>query len=129
MNYARTFGHHPDSVTAARRFVADLLSTEEPVVSESVQIMVSELATNCIRHTPNGFELSVELTEEAIRVEVSDRGDGVPAQQNPPPTQPSGRGLRIVAALADDWGVTPAPAGKGKTVWFTRGLRVAPKPV
>lgn len=129
MRFARSFSHHPDSVTAARRFVADLLSDQEPSVSESVQIMVSELATNCIRHTPNGFELGVELTEDAIRVEVSDRGDGVPSPQDPPPTQPSGRGLRIVAALADDWGVTPVPTGKGKTVWFTRGLTVASKPV
>lgn len=129
MRYARSFRHHPDSVTAARRFVAELLTAEDSAVSESVQIMVSELATNCIRHTPNGFELGVELTENVIRVEVSDPGDGVPSEQNPPPTQPSGRGLRIVAALADDWGVTPAPTGKGKTVWFTRGLTVASKPV
>ncbi|MPY63287.1 ATP-binding protein, partial [Streptomyces spongiae] len=29
----------------------------------------------------------------------------------------SGRGLHLVAALADDWGVTPRPTAPGKTVW------------
>jgi hypothetical protein len=46
------------------------------------------------------------------------------AEKQPPSTPPipdssseSGRGLHLVAALSDDWGVTPRPAAPGKTVW------------
>ncbi|MFJ8824891.1 ATP-binding protein [Streptomyces sp. NPDC102467] len=46
------------------------------------------------------------------------------ADKQPPPTAPapdsareSGRGLLLVTALADDWGVTPRPTAPGKTVW------------
>jgi anti-sigma regulatory factor (Ser/Thr protein kinase) len=129
LNYTRSFKHHPDSVTGARHFVADLLRDEDTTASEAVVVMVSELATNCIRHTPTGFDLQVERTEDGIRVEVFDRGDGVPIQRNPLPTEPSGRGLRIVGALADEWGVTPSSHGEGKTVWFTKRLLTTPKPV
>jgi hypothetical protein len=38
----------------------------------------------------------------------------------------NGRGLRIVDALADDWGITPY--GAGKTVWFEVHLEAAPSP-
>jgi hypothetical protein len=34
-----------------------------------------------------------------------------------------GRGLAIVEATADKWGVDPAPSGDGKTVWFLRAAR------
>ena len=83
--------------------------------------MVSELVSNCIRHTPSTFEVSVELTAATIRVEVSDQGLGTPKLRRPPPSQPTGRGLQIVELLADDWGVRQAAdSSRGKTVWFVK---------
>jgi hypothetical protein len=38
-------------------------------------------------------------------------------RQNPVPRGESGRGLLLVEALADDWGVMPRPCGPGKIVW------------
>ncbi|MFC8404485.1 ATP-binding protein [Streptomyces griseoincarnatus] len=40
----------------------------------------------------------------------------------------SGRGLLLVATLADDWGVTDRPGGPGKTVWASVGLRGSAEP-
>ncbi len=40
----------------------------------------------------------------------------------------SGRGLLLVAALADDWGVTDRPGGLGKTVWASVCLRGSAEP-
>lgn len=54
-----------------------------------------------------------------LRVEVTDaRGDRVPRIEDPEERREaeSGRGLRLVAAYADRWGVAPAPAGC-RTVW------------
>jgi hypothetical protein len=80
--------------------------------------MVSELATNCIRHTDGGFELTITRTGGGIRVEATDGAGGTPAMRSPKPTDPSGRGLKIVDMLSAEWGVDQHAAA-GKTVWFT----------
>jgi hypothetical protein len=57
-----------------------------------------------------------------LRIEVADtRTERRPAHEaadNPPPLhEESGRGLYLVARLADRWGVTPRVAAPGKQVW------------
>ncbi len=117
MNATRSFPAARHSVTAARRFAWRTLDGTPHEVREAVELMISELATNCIRHVQASFELSIHRTPEEIRVEVSDPGSGTPAMRFPGPNDPTGRGLRIVDMLSDEWGVRPAsPAGK--TVWF-----------
>jgi anti-sigma regulatory factor (Ser/Thr protein kinase) len=113
-----TFANVLASVRQARRWVASRLEGVPAEVGEAVAVMVSELATNSVRHAASSFSVSVDRSPEAIRVEVSDSGNGEPTMQAPHADQPSGRGLRIVDALADDWGVRYS-AGSGKTVWFT----------
>ncbi|TLS45930.1 ATP-binding protein [Streptomyces montanus] len=58
------------------------------------------------------------MTGGTLRIEVTDtRGDRpVPRPQPPSPEAESGRGLVLVEALADRWGVTSGPAPR-KTVW------------
>ncbi|WP_037671324.1 ATP-binding protein, partial [Streptomyces afghaniensis] len=52
-----------------------------------------------------------------LRIEVTDtRGDRLPTPQLPSHDPESGRGLLIVDALADRWGVTPGLPPR-KTVW------------
>jgi anti-sigma regulatory factor (Ser/Thr protein kinase) len=80
--------------------------------------MVSELATNCIRHTASEFELTIARTQGQIRVEVTDRAGGTPRMRSPSVDEPTGRGLQIVDLLSHAWGVDAAAEG-GKTVWFT----------
>jgi anti-sigma regulatory factor (Ser/Thr protein kinase) len=80
--------------------------------------MVSELATNSLRHAGSDFRVHVERDDGQVRVAVSDSGPGQPFLRSPHPREPTGRGLRIVQALADDWGVAPLHDGRGKVVWF-----------
>jgi anti-sigma regulatory factor (Ser/Thr protein kinase) len=116
MTVEREFPCKPSSVTAARRFVRELLSEQPRETSELAELMSSELATNCVQHARTAFEISVSVGRE-IRVEVRDSGAGAPRQLSPAPAQPSGRGLLIVDATAERWGVVDQP--NGKTVWFT----------
>jgi hypothetical protein len=79
--------------------------------------MISELASNCIRHTDTGFDLTIIRTPAEIRVEATDRAVEEPRLRSPAPTDPNGRGLQIVDMLSSSWGFEPLPEG-GKTVWF-----------
>ena len=119
MNETRSFAHVPASAGAARRFAAEILAASAaPAALETIQLMVSELATNCILHTESGFDLTIVRDSARIRVEATDRGAGEPRKRSPKPTDATGRGLQIVDMLSTDWGYHRSPDG-GKTVWFT----------
>jgi serine phosphatase RsbU (regulator of sigma subunit)/anti-sigma regulatory factor (Ser/Thr protein kinase) len=113
-----TFPGSPDAVSDARVFVADALDGAPREVVETIALLVSELATNSVRHASAGFTLRVERGPDRIRIAVTDAGPGNPELRTPDPAEASGRGLQIVEALSDAWGCTPAPDGRGKTVWF-----------
>jgi anti-sigma regulatory factor (Ser/Thr protein kinase) len=117
VKHTRTFPHEPESVPAARRFATGLLRGVSSDTLESVELMVSELATNCIRHTDSGFVLTVERADGDIRIEATDGAGGTPQMRSPEPTEPSGRGLKIIDMLSAEWGVEQH-ATEGKTVWF-----------
>lgn len=121
----RSFEPVPESVAAARRFARGALHGAPAETLEAVELMVSELASNCIRHTGHGFALTVSQNADEIRVEASDSGTGDPRKRSPDVTDATGRGLLIIDMLAAAWGVNPR-ASSGKTVWFT--LRTAPAP-
>ncbi|MEU2540193.1 ATP-binding protein [Streptomyces iakyrus] len=84
--------------------------------------VVAELASNAVRHgrvLGRDFRLRLELhADRTLRIEVTDaRGDRVPRIPDPvEDNAEGGRGLRIVEAYADRWGVAQAPAN-AKTVW------------
>src|SRR6202012_1361029 len=114
----------PPSAHAARGFATDALAGSPASMVEAVELMVSELATNCIRHERTSFHITILGSSQEIRVEVTDSGTGTPTMRSPGPDEPSGRGLQIVDMLSDSWGVDPEdPAGK--TVWFTMPAAVA----
>lgn len=113
----RRFPGRRESITAARQFARDAVRERPAETRDAIELMVSELATNCVEHARSDFELAIELSPRAIRVEARDEGPGRPTPRSPAPSEPSGRGLRIVEAMSDDWGV-----GIGrdeKIVWFT----------
>ncbi len=118
MRAERTFPADPLSVPAARRFATDALSEVPLDVRQSVELMVSELATNGIRHGQTSFNLVVEQRAGEIRVAITDQGGGTPTMRFPSPDEPTGRGLQIVEMLSERWGVEQQP-DSGKTVWFT----------
>ncbi len=118
MRRMRTFPAIPQSVHAARRFATDTLSGNPTSMVDAVELMVSELATNCIRHERTSFHITIMGSTQEVRVEVTDSGSGTPTMRSPGPDEPSGRGLQIVDMLSDSWGVEPEDPS-GKTVWFT----------
>lgn len=126
MRERHTFPNEPESVTAARNFVRRALEGVPTDMAQTVELMVSELATNCVRHTDGNFEISVEQDAEEIRVEAVDSGGGKPQLRSPGPSDPHGRGLLIVDALADAWGVDVARGQK--FVWFTVPVPTRPEP-
>ena len=117
MTSVRRFRRQPESVPAARRFVRDVLRDQPRDVREAVELMATELATNCVQHAKTSFELTINHGQEQIRIEVSDTGPGHPVSRSPTPKERRGRGLRLVEAMSDSWGVDPS--SRGKTVWFT----------
>jgi two-component sensor histidine kinase len=122
MSNERVFPNSPRAVADARRYALETVGEVEPDVADALAVMVSELATNCIRHAATQFAMTVDRTPHEIRVAVTDSGSGHPAVRSPALTDRSGRGLQIVQAFADDWGVSLAEATPGKTVWFTVSL-------
>ncbi|MEU6578817.1 ATP-binding protein [Streptomyces sp. NPDC046805] len=107
------------SVPAARRFVAWSLTywgLAEWERADDVLLCVSELATNAIVHgvpPGRGFLLRVRYDGDVLRVETHDSGSGVPRVADE--ADEGGRGLLLVAALADKWGV--GERRPGKAVW------------
>jgi anti-sigma regulatory factor (Ser/Thr protein kinase) len=114
----RSFPADRRSVTAARRFASAVIDVAPGEVREAVELMVSELATNAVKHVSSGFEVSISCSHGTITVGVSDPSDTHPTLRSPGPDDPTGRGLRIVEMLSDAWGVR-SRAPHGKTVWFT----------
>lgn len=119
MNYVRTFAGTPQSVRAARRFATTtLLGTPRETV-DAIVLMVSELASNSVRFAGSKFTVHIQRVRNQIRVEVADDGNGTPTLRFPQPQDLSGRGLVIVHAMSEEWGVAPSTPPPGKSVWFT----------
>ncbi|MFB8245436.1 ATP-binding protein [Streptomyces sp. NPDC055952] len=97
---------------------------------EAAAQVVAELASNAVLHgrvPGRDFRLLLELRPgRTLRIEVTDaRGDRVPRLPEPVEEDAEGgRGMAIVQACADRWGVSGAPAG-AKTVWAELALRHA----
>ncbi|NEB90583.1 protein phosphatase, partial [Streptomyces bauhiniae] len=87
---------------------------------EDATAVVSELVTNAVVHAGTEVEVDWRLEESgAFTVEVHDqhpaRAPRDPADDTPYETSEHGRGLRLVATLAESWGVTYRTGRK--TVW------------
>ena len=116
MNHSRVFAAQPGSIRAARAFVEATLAGIELPALQSIVLMVSELATNSVRHAGSEFTVDITSAGDAVRVVITDRGSGEPLMRAPTNDEPSGRGLRIVDRLADEWGIGDGSAAT--SVWF-----------
>ncbi|WP_217127306.1 ATP-binding protein [Streptomyces sp. AC558_RSS880] len=88
--------------------------------TEAAEHLVAELAANAATHgrlAGRDFRLALLDRDGTLRIEVTDtRGDDLPRHHRPAPDAESGRGLLLVEALADRWGVRLGPVPR-KTVW------------
>ena len=129
---SRSFPAYAVSVPTARGFVTELLDGWPGRLQETAALLVSELATNAVRHgSGQDFDISVRLGpgDDQLWVGVTDRGPGLPSARQPPVTDEHGRGLQLVGLLASRWGVRRARGSRTKTVWFElTGAQAHPEP-
>ena len=116
---------HPSCAGRVRRMVAAHLTLWHlsHLLDEAV-LATSELFANAVRHAgadpADSIALVLEHTEDELRVTLSDPSPLLPRPRTSGTAAESGRGLAIVAALADDWGTAPPdPGTPGKKVWFS----------
>ncbi|MFE0253656.1 ATP-binding protein [Streptomyces sp. NPDC059010] len=116
------YARHRQSIPAARRLTAGALKywhLDHWPRTDDLLLCVSELATNALLHGAppgRGFLLRVRYDGHVLRVEVHDSGTGVPRiPDDPDAPDEGGRGLLLVGALADKWGV--GERNPGKVVW------------
>jgi anti-sigma regulatory factor (Ser/Thr protein kinase) len=105
---------------AARAVVAGVLeSRTSAAVSADVQLLVSELVSNSVRHSgaaaDSGLVVSVRYWPSAVRIDVEDAGD-VGSIAARAPGADGGFGMNIVRAISERWGVERI-AARGTRVW------------
>ena len=85
---------------------------------DDVLLVISELITNSILHARSAPELVVRTVADppSVVVEVRDPSPVLPVEREPDLGVRGGRGIRLVSAIADKWGVEVRGAG-GKTIW------------
>ncbi len=86
-------------------------------LADPAALALTELVANVVRHVP-GRRCSVLMLREpyGLRVEVADAVPGAVIAKLAGPLEESGRGLALVEAVTDRWGVDER--ADGKTVWF-----------
>ena len=106
-----------------RRIVRSfLLEWGMPELSDAVELGVTELLANVVRHVPDRRCALLLLRQRSgVRVEVTDGSDELPRTPGSLDTEAeNGRGLLLLDATVDKWGVSLWADG-GKTVWFECG--------
>jgi len=104
----------PESARLARRALATSGLDED--VEHTVTLLATEIVGNAVRHaglrSDQRIVFFARLAEDFARVEVADQGDGF----DPEAVQSEGFGLRLLAKLANRWGVDCTD--RGCKVWF-----------
>jgi anti-sigma regulatory factor (Ser/Thr protein kinase) len=110
------------SVTAARHFARDaVIEWELEQFVDDVQLGTSELVANAVRHA--GTQVTLTLRKDtALVIEVVDGQRELHRPFSPflDLEAENGRGLQIVAAISDDWGISSVDGGK--CIWFALQL-------
>ncbi|MFD7893806.1 ATP-binding protein [Streptomyces sp. NPDC059743] len=122
---------HPSCVGLARMELRKLLADWGLAeLEDSALLVLSELVTNAARHARVSHDWEIETRYRpgpgAVRIEVHDASPSRPQVRDADPDSLDGRGLILVAALADEWGVGERDDGAaGKVVWARLSLPAA----
>ncbi|MGC5399120.1 ATP-binding protein [Streptomyces sp. DT20] len=117
----RRWSRHPRQVGRARAELRTALASWGMVpVTDTALLVLSELLTNAGRHArvSPGREIETRFVRlpDGVRIEVHDASSVRPVRRESVPDACEGRGLFLVAALADRWGAADRN-GPGKAVW------------
>ncbi|MER5733580.1 SpoIIE family protein phosphatase [Streptomyces sp. NPDC002138] len=111
----------PSNVAQARRDATDQLTAwgldEAAFVTE---LVVSELVTNAIRYGEPPIQLRLIHEDTSLICEVSDASGTAPHMRRARIFDEGGRGLLLVAQLAQRWGTRHTAVGK--TIWAEQSL-------
>jgi hypothetical protein len=117
--WSRTFPATPAQAPEVRRFLSAILDGS-PAADDAV-LCLSELATNATLHSHSGepgghLTVRAQMHAGRLRVEVHDQGGSWsrPARRR---DGQHGRGLLLVACLADAWG-RAGDSAAGWSVWY-----------
>ncbi|MEF9904674.1 ATP-binding protein [Streptomyces sp. P9-A2] len=125
-NFSVQLSPTPRGARLARLLGAEQLRSWGLPLDPARQI-IAELAVNATTHgrvPGRDFRLTLYVVADTLRIEVTDtRGERLPQPQPAAPDAESGRGLLLVEALADRWGVTEGRFPR-KIVWAE--LRLTP---
>jgi anti-sigma regulatory factor (Ser/Thr protein kinase) len=109
----------PPSIPVARHVVLELLRAwSAPHDWNDAALVVTELVANVIDHVEGEANLTLELTlaDSWLRISVADGSSIRPVAQELSHERPRGRGLLLVEAVTDRWGVEDHRGGK--RIWF-----------
>ncbi|QXE36545.1 ATP-binding protein [Streptomyces sp. GMY02] len=119
---------HPRCVALARMELRKALADWGlSVLEDSAVLILSELLSNASLHARVSPEQVIEThyfrSSGGLRIEVHDGSPDRPQPRTPDAEAADGRGLLLVDALADEWGVADQ-CGPGKVVWATLSVPV-----
>lgn len=113
----------PASRTSVRLARAELRRLLEETGREewldNAELALSELVTNAVVHVGGEVGLGLRVSDDCLRVEVSDASPHHPVARDYSPLAGTGRGLHIVGQLVSAWGVESLASSK--VVWFEIG--------
>jgi PAS domain S-box-containing protein len=107
------------SASHARRAVHDALAAAGRTEwADAATLACTEVVSNVVLHAHTDLELTVEVFDDAVHVSVRDYSPVLPVQRDYSEQAMTGRGMALVAALADEHGIRDV-GPDGKVVWFT----------
>ena len=127
-----SFCVQPDiaAVPRARRQIVAVVRAWCPLLSEdtveTLELLAGEVIANAVVHTGESCRVTVVWNGARVRLEVEDTGRQLlSVSESAAPDDESGRGLHLVAGLAQAWGSWPIKGGK--VVWFEIGAPSSPQ--
>lgn len=113
-----------DCVAVAREYARGLFRRASPPLSDDlvvdVQLAVTELVTNAVKHAPGACELEITIDEGQIAVSVHDTGIELPVERVPDITGAGGFGLVMLRRLAGAVHTSMRAGGKTVSVVLAR---------
>ncbi|MFF3487289.1 ATP-binding protein [Streptomyces sp. NPDC002701] len=101
---------------------AGLSCWERSALIADAELLVTELVTNALRHGRGDVGVRLSFINGHLRIEVRDGSPEVPELRAATSLDESGRGLFLVEAIADDWGISD----DGFTTWCALSLHEVP---
>lgn len=106
--------HDTAASRVARNRVRDVVGEFDRL--DDVMLAASELAANAVQHGGGPVDLQVHAGADAVTIEIGDTNiERYPEVRRLPVFSVSGRGMSIVDAISEHWGVTVRPTAK--SVW------------